>query len=792
MTTPDLSIDRDAVSRWLTLIYTGTRGYVHIACSGNWVGRTFGLDELAEAERYITLLDRARPAGIYARVTTLSRQPGAGERGGDTMSASLPALWADIDIAGPGHNPPVGATLPPDEDAARRLVEHAQLPPPTVWVHSGGGLYPLWLLHPVRQIECAEDVIELRRLSAGWQEVIAHAAGRMGLHYGPVGDLSRVLKVPGTWNRKIPDDPRPCRILEPIGARYALADLERAMEQAMSLLPPAPAPTPRRPATVRPAGDVLPGADFAARVDWSDPLLLGGLDWTMTYRKASGERGWLRPGAHSELTATTGRDGLDNLWCFSDATYFPQGEVVSKFRALRYIHGYKSDTETAAALGRLGFGTPRDRAGRAVFDAPPYEPQWPPGTTGIRPEVMPPNGAERPIQPVYGDGRSTPAPGAKAPPRVDGEDVSSGDLEDDTDDDGTEDEVDTWLPIDLGPYLRGEILRAQPELGAPRTDGVRMLYPGKEHAVIGEMESGKTFFALFHCAAELLAERHVVYIHFEESDPTDTVDRLVSLGCSPHEVLTYFHFVGPSQPIGKKQRSGLTRLGASIVVLDGVNEGMALHKADIRDENGAAEFRRIMVKAFTRKGAAVLSLDHVVKDRESRDRYALGSIHKGNAVDGAIFVLETAEAFGRGQRGRSHVFATKDRPGYLRRHGRVTKLPGKTFMGEFVLDDTRAFAPRLTVAFYAPAKEEEGGDADPTGGIEGIDDGKALAAIGTLTGKALMATFTRIRAESHLQQRRCREALDRLVVAQRIIEISGPRGALIYMTPEEAKIRDGL
>lgn len=132
----------------------------------------------------------------------------------------------------------------------------------------------------------------------------------------------------------------------------------------------------------------------------------------------------------------------------------------------------------------------------------------------------------------------------------------------------------------------------------------------------------------------------------------------------------------------------------TLVVFDGVNEAMALHRWAIREEDGAAEYRRRLVKPCTRVGAAVLSLDHVVKDAEKRTRNALGSVHKGNGLTASLILLENAEPFGRGQRGRSQVFITKDRPGFLRRHGRPDpRVPGKTYMGELVVDDTRRSVP---------------------------------------------------------------------------------------------------
>jgi len=49
----------------------------------------------------------------------------------------------------------------------------------------------------------------------------------------------------------------------------------------------------------------------------------------------------------------------------------------------------------------------------------------------------------------------------------------------------------TWEAFDLGPYLRGEIERPEPSLGLARSDGLRPLYHGREHAVLGETESGR-------------------------------------------------------------------------------------------------------------------------------------------------------------------------------------------------------------------------------------------------------------------------------------------------------------
>ena len=89
-------------------------------------------------------------------------------------------------------------------------------------------------------------------------------------------------------------------------------------------------------------------------------------------------------------------------------------------------------------------------------------------------------------------------------------------------------------------------------------------------------------------------------------------------------------------------------------------------------------------------------------ERDAGRRDAYGTVHKGNALDGARIMLENTAPFGRRMRGVSYVFATKDRPGHLRAHGRPRKTPAKTFMGTLVVDDIGDCRPRLLDAVLRP------------------------------------------------------------------------------------------
>lgn len=345
---------------------------------------------------------------------------------------------------------------------------------------------------------------------------------------------------------------------------------------------------------------------------------------------------------------------------------------------------------------------------------------------------------------------------------------------------------DSWRPIDLGPYLRGGVKRAEPTIGLFRTDGLRLLYRGKEHAVVGEMESGKGWLGLACALAEMAVGNHVVYCHFEECDPSDTVERLLALGATEKQILELFRFVGPWQRLGPGSLALLLDPLPSLAIFDGVNEAMSLHGWGIRDEDGAAAFRRHLVVPCNAVGVATLAQDHVVKDVERRGRNALGSIHKGNGLSGVLIMLENAEPFGRGQRGRSHVFVTKDRPGFLRQHGRPGKMSGKTFMGELVVDDQRMWTPELELKFWAPSDR-----ADTTPEPQGDDvSALVLEAVRSLTGAGKVANLRAVFASVPLRKGGVSDALDRLVLADVLAEASGARGARVFTVPGDQLSED--
>lgn len=289
--------DLTQVRAWLNTLHGGNPGLINICATGEWAGRHFTTDDhgINGATTYVGRLDAQGREGVYARATTLTTAPPPGGRGGAELSHAFPGFWADIDLAGPGHK--TSNPLPPDVDAARQIVAAAGLPDPTLWIHSGGGTYPWWMLDQPHTI--GDDLADIATLSARWQHVIAAGAEQLGYHYGTgVGNLDRVLRVPGTINRK-EGLARPCAVLDGTGITYALDELATLL-YSIDLPDPEPAaktPPPReRPATHTP-GTVGPFDALAEIAEWRDLFEPHGLTYVTSER--DGAQLWRRTGASS-------------------------------------------------------------------------------------------------------------------------------------------------------------------------------------------------------------------------------------------------------------------------------------------------------------------------------------------------------------------------------------------------------------------------------------------------------------------------------------------------------------
>ena len=199
-----------------------------------------------------------------------------------------------------------------------------------------------------------------------------------------------------------------------------------------------------------------------------------------------------------------------------------------------------------------------------------------------------------------------------------------------------------------------------------RSDGGPLLYAGKMHTLQAEPSSAKTWIALYASVEVLDMGGAVVYLDYEDTAIT-IYQRLLALGASAESVRERFRHLSPAGPIGVAERAQLDalleELNPDLVIIDGVAE--ALQREGL-SEDAAADFVRwadMLPRPMARAGAAVVMIDHLVKDKEQQGRYARGSSAKLAVIDGAVYSVRVITPFSRTKAGAVRLTVAKDKPG---------------------------------------------------------------------------------------------------------------------------------
>ena len=175
-------------------------------------------------------VQQSRTQNVYFGLGLVAGQPAGRGRLDDI--AGIGGLWCDIDVAGEAHPK---ANLPKSIEEARSLLAEMPLRPSAI-VSSGHGLHAYWLLHEPWLFPSDADRQAAAMLAKRWHALVCRKAATRGWGLENLGDLTRVLRIPGTLNHSGNGQPVEVRMLEfEPDRRYAPDDFE-------PYLPTEPAP----------------------------------------------------------------------------------------------------------------------------------------------------------------------------------------------------------------------------------------------------------------------------------------------------------------------------------------------------------------------------------------------------------------------------------------------------------------------------------------------------------------------------------------------------------------------
>lgn len=289
----------------------------------------------------------------------------------------------------------------------------------------------------------------------------------------------------------------------------------------------------------------------------------------------------------------------------------------------------------------------------------------------------------------------------------------------------------SWQFEDLTQLASGIELPPTPTV-FQREDGQGLFYRGAVNDLHGEPGCGKSMIAQIATAQELKADRDVIYIDYEDS-ARNVVKRLLLLGVTGEQIVAHFHYVRPSaKPSSPTSLDGWRETldyadTATLAVIDGVTSCLAYAGLDSNSGDDIAAWYNTMPRLISACGPAVVLIDHVVKSKDNRGRYAGGSMQKLALIDGISYSVNMTKPVGKGVRGVIVIKSGKDRISEIEEHCAVSWDSNGSHLREAARIEINSTDPKLMRVTIArpnmmPSEDRQAkrDDFRPTGLMERI------------------------------------------------------------------------
>lgn len=244
------------------------------------------------------------------------------------------------------------------------------------------------------------------------------------------------------------------------------------------------------------------------------------------------------------------------------------------------------------------------------------------------------------------------------------------------------------LFLDVAALLDGSLPEPPEPVICTRADGNSLFYLNQVNLIFGDPESGKTLLAQAAQAEALRRGLRVLTLDMDHNGPEATVSRLMALG-APLDALrdrSLYRYVEPDDQ--ENLRAIMTAAvdwRPVVAVVDSIGELLPIMGLSSNSPDDFTIAHARVLKPLARCGAAVLAIDHLAKNADSRAAGPTGTAAKRRAVGGVSIRVVVKDQFTPGQGGSAALTVHKDRHGGLRQHCPPPK-GGEAYAGTFILD----------------------------------------------------------------------------------------------------------
>jgi hypothetical protein len=252
-----------------------------------------------------------------------------------------------------------------------------------------------------------------------------------------------------------------------------------------------------------------------------------------------------------------------------------------------------------------------------------------------------------------------------------GELVRGGDVgQADEDDDGG------FHAVDLGPYLRGTVVRVMPDL-AVMSDGRALLYRARLNGIHGDSGTGKSWLVEF-VVRELIDAGLVVMVIDLEDTPDPLIERLRQIGVSDETIEHQVVFVRPHDAFTwlnvERLIEMVTEYRVAHVLLETLGEALnAEGLNEDRDNEVGPWLHRVCRHLIETTTVGMTLIDHGTKSAE-KPLEPSGTKRKKATSTGTWWLMKVIAPFTRENGGKVEIICAKDRHGWYRKGDTVAHL----------------------------------------------------------------------------------------------------------------------